>query len=92
MLRSPAASSGQQARKGGEDGTSESENNPPGREQRFYLPSQSSVNAETFAYLRTRPSMAYDAPSDDRNPEISTLVSRIRVGVIQPLYHTKSKQ
>jgi hypothetical protein len=53
MLRSIAASSGQRARKAGEQGRSESESNHPEREQRFYLPSQSLVKAGTFAYLRT---------------------------------------
>lgn len=54
MLRSIAASSGQRARKAGEQGRSESESNHPEREQRFYLPSQSLVKAGTFAYLRAR--------------------------------------
>jgi hypothetical protein len=54
MLRSAAASNGQQVRKRGEHGSSDSEAALLSRGRRFYLPIQSLLQAGGFAYLRIR--------------------------------------
>lgn len=54
MLRSAAASKGQQVRKQGEHGRPEPETALPDRGRRFYLPTQSPLRVGAFAYLRPR--------------------------------------
>src|ERR1700733_11540081 len=57
MLRSAAASNGQQVRKRGEHGRPEPETALPRRGRRFYLLTPSPLRIGGFAYLR--PSYAY---------------------------------